>query len=319
MSNQTLTLAQEITSMKAVDVIRHEVVRQQFIDVYNAIWKEGGEGIYEREANYFLAQMRASDKLRKCTAMSVFLSFIDLAVKDLSLEPGAQALCYLTPRNYNTGKKDDKGYNIYEMRCSLIISGYGELMLRIKAGQIMHADNPVVVYEGDEFSFGERDGRKYVNYCCCIPKKSNKIIACFIKITRCDGSVDYSVMLESDWKRLEDYSAKNNSYYDAKTRTQVIGKANALYDAGGQIDIGFLKAKCIKHAFKTYPKIAIGKGSQLESDAISQQQEPEFNPYGMAETEMDAAQQQTFAEPKDMSAGVTVDPSQNNADDDGVF
>lgn len=319
MSNQTLTLAKEIASMKAIDVIRHEVVRQQFIDVYNAIWKEGGDGVYEREANYFLTQMRANDKLRKCTAMSVFLAFIDLAVKGLSLEPGAQALCYLQPRNYNTGRKDERGYNVYEMRCSLIISGYGELMLRIKAGQILYADNPVVVYEGDEFSFGEKDGRKYVNYCCCIPKKSNKIIACFLKITRCDGSIDYSVMLESDWKRLEDYSIKNNSYFDTKINKTVTGKANALYEVNGQIDIGFLKAKCVKHAFKTYPKISIGKGSQLESDVISQPQEPEFNPYGITETEAAQQQQQTFADPKDLSTGVTVDPAEENGEDDGVF
>ena len=49
MNNQeTLNQAQIIQSLKAPDVIRNDYVRQQFINVYNAIWKEGGEGAYER-------------------------------------------------------------------------------------------------------------------------------------------------------------------------------------------------------------------------------------------------------------------------------
>jgi hypothetical protein len=99
MNNQeTLNQAHIIQSLKATDVIRNEYVRQQFINVYNAIWKEGGEGAYEREAMYFNNQLRGSEKLRKCTGMSVFFAFIDLAVRGLTLEPGAQALCYLLPQ-----------------------------------------------------------------------------------------------------------------------------------------------------------------------------------------------------------------------------
>ena len=265
---------------------------------------------------YFNNQLRDKDNLRKCTGMSVFLAFIDLAVRGLSLEPGAQALCYLLPRNYKISTPQG---DRWEARCNLTISGYGELVLRAKAGQIQYADNPVIVYEGDDFSFGEKDGRKYVNYCCRIPRTSNHIIACFLKITRCDGTVDYSVMTESDWKRLEVYSAKNNAYYDANTR-QRVERANDLYNVNGQIDPGFLAAKCIKHAFKTYPKIAIGKGTQLESDVV-EQPEQDFDPYGgMADGSDNEPQQQnepqTFAPAQDMSAGVTVDPSAGGNNDD---
>lgn len=317
MNNQeTLNQAHIIASLKASDVIRNDYVRQQFINVYNAIWKEGGEGAYERESMYFNNQLRDKDNLRKCTGMSVFLAFIDLAVRGLSLEPGAQALCYLLPRNYKISTPQG---DRWEAGCNLTISGYGELVLRAKAGQIQYADNPVIVYEGDDFSFGEKDGRKYVNYCCRIPRTSNHIIACFLKITRCDGTVDYSVMTESDWKRLEVYSAKNNAYYDANTR-QRVERANDLYNVNGQIDPGFLAAKCIKHAFKTYPKIAIGKGTQLESDVV-EQPEQDFDPYGgMADGSDNEPQQQnepqTFAPAQDMSAGVTVDPSAGGNNDD---
>lgn len=318
MNNQeTLNQAQIIQSLKATDVIRNEYVRSQFINVYNAIWKDGGEGTYEREAMYFNNQLRDNDKLRKCTGMSVFFSFIDLAVRGLTLEPGAQALCYLLPRNYCIGK-NQQGQNIYESRCSLTISGYGELVLRAKAGQILHADNPVIVYEGDGFEFGEKDGRKYVNYCCRIPRQSGRIIACFLKITRPDGTVDYSVMTESDWKRLSDFSAKANRYWDGQ---RWVEKANQLYSTdGGQIDTGFLKAKCIKHAFKTYPKIAIGKGTQLESEVLEENNQPEtsFDPYGgMSGGNAPVPQEeQSFAPAPDVSAGVTVDPAANGNNDD---
>ena len=319
MNNQeTLNQAQVIQSLKASDVIRNDYVRQQFINVYNTIWKEGGEAAYEREAMYFNNQLRDKKELRACTGMSVFCAFIDLAVRDLTLEPGAQALCYLLPRNYCIGK-NQQGQKVYETRCDLTISGYGELVLRAKAGQILHADNPVIVYEGDEFSFGEKDGRKYVNYCCRIPRQSDRIIACFLKITRPDGSVDYSVMTEPDWLRLSDFSGKANRYWD-NNANRYVEKPNQLYSsAGGQIDTGFLKAKCIKHAFKTYPKIAIGKGTQLESDVVEQPAQ-DFDPYGGMADEPQGVPQtnepQTFAPAQDMSAGVTVDPSAGGNNDD---
>lgn len=311
--NETINLAKELLSMKATDVIRNENVRSQFINVYDMIWKRGGESAYERESINFNKQLRDNDKLRNCTPLSVFFAFIDLAVRGLSLEAGSQAMCYLLPRNYKAGI-DANGKDVWETRCNLTISGYGELVLRVRAGQILHADNPVIVYEGDEFSFGESDGRKYVNYRCNFPRTSDRVVACFIKITRVDGSIDYSVLLENDWKRLAGYSGKNNAYWD-KERRQKVERPNELYTSNdGQIDTGFLAAKCIKHAFKTYPKLNIGKGSQFESDM-----DEGFDPYGgMAEERQqeEQPQQESFAKPVDTTQGVTIDPEQQSDNDD---
>jgi hypothetical protein len=81
-------------------------------------------------------------------------------------------------------------------------------------------------------------------------------------------------MFEEDWKRLEGYSEENNKYFDRKSNTWV-KKANDLYSTnGGSIDPGFLCAKLIKHAFKTYPKVRTGKAI-LESEEEPQQ--PEVN------------------------------------------
>lgn len=316
MSN-AITLAQELRTMRATDVIRNERVRSQFISVYNSIWKEGGEQAYEREAIYFNQQLREKAGLRECSGTSVFYSFIDLAVKGLTLAPGSQALCYLIPRSVKTGV-DQSGKDVWEKCCNLTISGYGELVLRINAGQIRHADNPVIVYEGDKFEYGEVDGRKAVNYMSAFPRKSNRIVACFLKITRADGSVDYSIMTEQDWMRLKAYSDRQNTYYDSRTQKYVT-KPNELYGSeksGGQIDTGFLMAKCVKHAFKTYPKLQIGRGTALESDMVDNpaSQGGEFDPYGGVEAQ--AQQPESFAPEPDMSGGVTIDPAAQGGNDD---
>lgn len=313
MSN-AISLAKELQSMKAIDVIRNERVRSQFISVYNSIWKEGGEQVYEREAIYFNQQLRDKQNLHECSGASIFYAFIDIAVKGLTLATGAQALCYLIPRSVKVGT-DQSGKDIWEKVCNLTISGYGELVLRKNAGQIRHADNPVIVYEGDTFQYGEQNGQKIVNYMSAFPRRSNKIIACFLKITRADGTIDYSVMTEQDWMRLKGYSDKQNTYYDSK-KGQYVTKSNELYSKDGQIDTGFLMAKCVKHAFKTYPKLNIGRGTSLETEII-EQQPTDFDPYGGVEANGQSEQQeQHFAPAPDMSAGVTIDPAQQS-DNDG--
>ncbi len=317
MSN-ALNFATELQQMRATDVIRNEKVRNQFIAVYNSIWKEGGEQVYEREAIYFNQQLRDKANLRECSGTSTFYAFIDLAVKGLTLAPGAQALCYLISGSVKTGI-DQYGNDIWEKVCSLTISGYGELVLRKNAGQIRYADNPVIVYEGDRFEFGEQNGQKFVNYMSAFPRQSNRIVACFIKITRADGTIDYSVMTVSDWARLKEYSDKRNTYFDKK-KNQWVTKGNELYTKnGGQIDTGFLMAKCVKHAFKTYPKLNIGRGSVLESDVI-EKQESNFDPYAgvdaAPQSQQERKQNETFAPQPDMSAGVTIDPADNGDNDD---
>jgi hypothetical protein len=316
MSN-AISLAKELQEMKATEVIRNERVRSQFISVYNSIWKEGGEQVYEREAIYFNQQLRDKSNLRECSGTSIFYAFIDLAVKGLTLATGAQALCYLIPRSVKIGT-NDKGSDVWEKVCNLTISGYGELVLRKNAGQIRHSDNPITVYEGDSFQYGEQNGQKVVNYMSAFPRKSNKIIACFMKITRADGSIDYSVMTEQDWMRLKGYSDKQNTYFDRKENKWVT-RPNELYDKDGQIDTGFLIAKCIKHAFKTYPKINIGKGSVMESDIIDNPQGG-FDPYSGIDTTQPEPQEkqeeQHFAPQPDMSAGVTIDPASQGDNDD---
>ncbi len=313
--NIKLTL-DNINSMKPTEIIRNEAVKERFIDVYNKLWGNG-VAAYERESIHFNSLLRDDEKKLKCTNFSIFTAFIDLAVCGLSLEPGAKALCYLQPRNYTTGK-DANGYPIKEPRLTLTISGYGELVLRARCGQIQHADNPVLVYDEDEFVFSD-EGQKQVKYVCHLPHVSNHIVACYIRITRADGSIDYGVLFEEDWLRLQDYSSKNNRYYDKQTQ-KYVENPNELYRSrDGQIDTGFLMAKCIKHAFKTYPKVKIGKATDFETNQIDEQPEEEMDYYNVQGEAPAMQQQPSFAPAPDPSAGVVVNPNVNGSEDDGTF
>jgi recombinational DNA repair protein RecT len=324
MSQINLTVEQ-LNQMQPLDIVTSPIVRDKFINIYDTLWGNGtGEAAYERESNHFNKLLRDKPELQKGTHFSIFTAFIDLAVCGLSLEQGTRALCYLIGRNQKTTPRldqqgrpviDQKGYIIYnwEARVVLTVSAYGELVLRERAGQIRHADNPVLVYANDEFSFADRQGRKEVEYVCHLPHTGQRVIACYLRITRADGSIDYSVMTEEDWVRLAQYSEAQ----DRKNH-----QANALYSSNnGTIDTGFLMAKCIKHAFKTYPKVRIGRGTELQSQQV-EEKEIEINDdlYGVDTETGEVMQPQTTApEPQpygppanDISAGVTVDPGDDD-------
>ncbi|MCM1318779.1 MAG: recombinase RecT [Muribaculaceae bacterium] len=287
MSNLQLTV-EEINKLSPLDIVEHPIVRERFTQVYETLWGNG-EAAYQRESIYFNKALRDNDngKLQKATPFSIFTAFIDLAVCGLSLEPGTRALAYLIGRNVNIGSRDQPRW---EGRCVLTVSAYGELVMRTRAGQIRHADNPVLVYDNDEFSFKDVDGRKSVSYTCNMPHTGHNIVACYLRITRADGSIDYSVMFPEDWVRLAGYSMKQN-----RSKTNPNGKANDLYgmDANGvvHIDPGFLMAKCIKHAFKSYPKVRIGRGTELQSQQVDEQpQLSDEDIYGVGNVDMETGE-----------------------------
>lgn len=310
MSNLQMTV-EEINQLKPLDIVEHPVVRERFTQIYETLWGNG-EAAYQRESIFFNKAIRDNDngKLQRATPFSIFTAFIDLAVCGLSLEPGTRALAYLMGRNVNIGTRDTPKW---EGRCVLTISAYGELVKRTRAGQIRHADNPVLVYDNDEFSFKDTDGRKSVSYTCNLPHTGHNITACYLRITRADGSIDYAVMFPEDWCRLAGYSQKQNR-----------GRANDLYgmDQNGivHIDPGFLMAKCIKHAFKTYPKVHIGRGTELQSQQVDEQpQLSDEDIYGVDPETGEVLEQTQEAAPQpfgnnEQPQGVTV-----NTDDEEGF
>lgn len=286
---------EELNKLLPTEIVESANVEAKFIQMYNGIWgSQMGTQIYQKEAFYFKKVLRENPAVAECSKMSLFGCFLDMAVNGLSLDPTGRPHCYLIPRSVKTGHKDQRGYDIYEKRASVSITGYGELVMRMRAGQIKYADNPVVVYEGDTFRAELQSGKKVITYSATIPRKSNKVIGAFIRIVRLDGSEDYQWLLEGDIDRLKYYSEESNSYFDKNTHQKVQGKANKLYTSNnGSIDPGFLKNKMIKHAFDAYPKVRVGKFTQFET--MEPEQEIDYGVEDIEHTDVtDQPTQQTI-------------------------
>jgi len=173
----------------------------------------------------------------------------------------------LSTRSYKAGK-DEKGYDVWGTAAQLVIQAYGELNMRLRAGQLIHASNPIVIYEGDTFiPRTNENGDLIVEYKPLIPrKKGAKIIGCYVQLKLKGGINDYKWLLEDDIERLRDYSNRNNSSFEEK-KNKVTGKENDLYGKNGEdIDPGFLAAKTLKHAMKTLQKLRLSDGVVLDDE-----------------------------------------------------
>lgn len=282
MSNVIQIKVDELNSLSPAKIVENKNVEQKFIQIYNSVWgSDQGAQLYHKETFNFQKLLYDNPALAECTNISLYGCFLDMAVNGLSLDPTGKPHCYLIPRNSKSGRKDQNGRDIYEKRASVSVTGYGELVMRMRAGQIKYADNPVVVYEGDVFQPALENGKKVITYKADPNRTSTKIVGAFIRIVRNDGSEDYQWMLQPDIERLKGFSEKGNSYWDNSQKKRVAGDANALYTSNdGQIDPGFLENKMIKHAFDAYPKVRIGKYTQMET---VEEKEPVID-YGIEDT-----------------------------------
>ncbi len=249
MSKQSITQALEATS--PTGIVQIPEVADRFKQLYKTIHGGNGETFYEAEKFHFAKMISDNKTLQKCTKLSLYGIFMDVAVSGLSFDPGFKHL-YIVPYGTNVGTKDNPQW---QKRAQLQISGIGELILRVKQGQIKHADNPVIVYEGDEFRHGTRNGNSFLDHVAEVPPKGAQIIACYMKITRSDNTVDYKVITQADMERFRKFSKDPNS--------------KAWTDGEG----GMWIAKCIKHAFKNYPKLRVGDFSNLQSDTVDEEVE----------------------------------------------
>lgn len=320
--NKFTATAELIQQLNPWEVASNPTIKEHVTNLYNTIHGAGGEAFVEREAQFITQTILDDDKKWGVTPLSVFLAFVDLAVNNLTLEPGAQALCYLLNRSCKIPRTDKEGKIIetWENRCYLAITGYGEIYARQREGQILHCDNPTVVYAGDQFSYTESEGRKQVSYSLNLAHDISCPVACFMKITRPDNTTDYAIILPEGWARLSEYSRRQNA---RQLRDKEKARPNALYTAGpgGSIDPGFLIAKCVKQAFKNYPKRRVGKGSVMMADLPEEETVPDYYNLESKSGDQPPRATESFAEPSDLSGGVTVDPAAgaDPAADDGTW
>lgn len=261
---KSVGVIEHLSSLKAMQVADDSKVKDKFIMMVEAIHGPGiANAFYEAERHYFQKLILENKDLQNCTRLSLYGAFIDCAVNRLSFDP-QRKLAYLLWDNHKIGV-DANGNDQYEKRARMAISPYGELFLRQQFGQIKSADNPEVVYEGEKFTkISGKDGT-LISHEINWPRPNTDLVAAYIRFVKPDGSVDYFVMDMIQMARLKEYSARKN-----------YGKASKMYGdekSKTKVDTGFLIAKTIKHAFKSYPKVKL-KGdftvleTELEEDPI---------------------------------------------------
>lgn len=253
-----------------------DLAHKKFVEVYSQKFgSQDAEAFFEEQKNLFIAEMTNGsykDYLKQADGASIYFAFLFLAINGLSIEKCSTTTCYLECKRIKVGEnqgKDGKNYAVYQSNAVITVTGYGEIVLRQRAGQISSVDSPKVVYDCDTLRYGERGGKSYLEYEKCIPRPSgSKIIACYVRVVKTDGTIDYFVLDTDEILRLKHYSGKANKYWD-QSKSKYVERPNALYgiaEDGSDIDTGFLKSKTVKHAFKGFPKLKIGAGGSLEAD-----------------------------------------------------
>lgn len=222
-----------------------DTAEKKFVELFSRIHGKDASNVYQVEKFHFMKLLQDKPALQKTSNLTKYGCFLDAAVDGLSFDP-AKKHCYLVPM----GDKMQR-----------MISGYGELALRIQNGQIRHADNPVMVFDGDEFSFGIDNERPFLKHIRKIAKDGKeKAIACYMRITRTDGSIDYSVLTYQELMDLKKFSKQPDSPAWTTGLT------------------GMWKNKTIKHAFRNYPKLVV-HGAFSKPQAI--EETPETIDYGI--------------------------------------
>jgi hypothetical protein len=251
---------EQLNQLDPLRLVDDESVRANFIRTYSRIHgktEADATMVCEREAMYYKKAVSADQKLKECSRLSLYSVFLEIAISGLSIQPGSKSEAYLEARGVKTG--GTKENPTYTQTAYLRITAYGELNLRIMAGQIVRMMNPVVIYEGDHFQPTTNDrGELIVKYEPRIPRQSKKIIGCWVRIQLPDGSSDFKWLLEDDYDRLKKY---------ATTQTRNGSYTNPLYSSeNGGIDPGFLEAKTIKHAMRSYTKLRIGENVAFDDE-----------------------------------------------------
>jgi recombinational DNA repair protein RecT len=260
-----------LDNLKPKEIAENQTIKEQFIKTLvkiHRIDEPEAESIYDREALYYKKALLANNYLQNCTNISLYSAFLEIAITGLSIQPGSKSEAYLESRGANSGIKDEKGDIIWINSATLQVTAYGELNMRIRSGQIVRMSNPIVLYDGDTFQphTNER-GELVISYKPAIPRRSNKIIGCYVAIYLPNNGLDFKWLLQEDIDRLSKASIPKTGSSDKK-------KPSALYSSnGGQIDAGFLEAKTIKHAMRAYTKLRVGESVSFEEDIPNMEDE----------------------------------------------
>jgi hypothetical protein len=219
MNSKNPTVASVVAVLNSTDtagVALLEQVKHSFITNYNICNKSNlGELAYWRQVAHFTQLINASTELQKVDKFSVYACLTTLAIKDWSCDP-----------------LDDEVYLLALKGKAVIWPQAGAHIKRlIKSKQIVYADQPKFIYDGDEPVI--KNGRVVEHI---ERMKTETILAAYIRFVLDEnGSDRFFIYRKSDW---DAWKAKSQN------------KANWTSGINGQPDPGFLRTKIVKHACK---------------------------------------------------------------------
>lgn len=243
---------------------------ERFTKIFGAVHKvapDTAQQMYEVEKFHFMRTL-AEKGIADATPISSMGVFLEVVSNGLSFSSNAKHV-HLMTRSVKSGRKNDKGKDIYENRLVYSTQADGKIFQAQRAGSIEYVTKPVIVYESDEFAVGTDDqGRQIVIHKAKLPRAQNaKIIAGYVYVVFPNGNREPFWMDQSDIDRLKWYSSKNNSRWDDNAKQKVPGPANELFSSNnGQIDPGFFGTKLIQFALKNVRKAVIANAHEVEED-----------------------------------------------------
>lgn len=240
--------------------------RAHYIKLYETVHKKDGKVFQEREYGFIWRIISGDTRLSECSTLSIANAMLSQAYYGLSLEPVGKAAAYLQSR---------KGV------LSFYISAYGELALRIRAGQIRYADPVVPVFEGDDFDLINGIVHHSAR------QASDKIVGAWIKITRADGSVFYKhfQMFEiQNWRKKAPEAQQKSEPWTG--------------GPGGQITRGHLEAKVLRHSMETFPRLVTAAPAVFSDESFDDAEAA----YASAIAELQSSQNTTADQPEGATA-----------------
>lgn len=214
----------KLANVKQEEVLFNAEVVERLHEIISAHRQDVEKNLMLERA-FFLEQVLSDERLKKCTPLSIFMCFAKVMQLNLSFNPQLKHI-YLIP---------------YADTLTVEVSAYGAAAMKIQAGVISYYDDPVLVYDCDEFSIENQQ----VTHKIAIPDDSAKIVASYIRLYRCDKSVNTVVFTRRDFLDWMNKAIEKNTRY-CKNEEDKKRVRDLIIERYKQP--GFVKAKTLKHA-----------------------------------------------------------------------
>lgn len=266
--------------------------KESFVSNYsNVTGKKDGELVWEREKMVFMQKLFADQKLNKCTRMSVYSAFTQLATSGLSLV-------------------DDNAYLIpYKDVLQFQIGWKGRLEQISRMESIVEVNEPMVVYESDDFDYNLAPKPSIIKHKRQRERpEDDKITHVYITYETTKG--DKCLILEAhEVEKIRDNFSQTYKYWKSK---------DGKYPDGNDMDLPFalafpekyFKKTVVKTLYNSLPKSeamkSLDDAIKLNPDVDEQQtddvqHEVVNEPSTTLDTETEAVEVDVLGEPFDDS------------------